>query len=124
MEETEFYRKDHVTITNARFIVGSTTYAMNGVTSVKRGQTDPSKAGPVILAIIGIIMVFAAATLMFKAIGVALVIAAIAWFKSIKPEYRVFLNSSSGESQALSSTNKAYIDDVITSLNNAIISRG
>ncbi len=124
MEETEFYSNGHVSITNSRFIVGSTTYAMNGVTSVKRGHTNPSKVGPVILTIIGLIMVFAAATLMFKAIGVVLIIAAIAWFRSIKPEYMVFLNSASGESQALSSKDKSYIDDVIKSLNNAIIHRG
>lgn len=124
MEEKEFYRNGNVSITNARFIVGSTTYAMNGVTSVKRGQTDPSKVGPVILAIIGLAMAFMAAAFMTKAIGVLIVIAAIAWFKSIKPDYMVFLNSSSGESQALTSQNKQYIDDVINSLNNAIIHRG
>lgn len=124
MEETEFYKNGNVSITNARFMVGSTTYAMNGVTSVKRGQTNPSKVGPVIMAIIGIIVVFAAATLMSKAIGVVVVLLAIAWFKAIKPDYIVFLNSSSGESQALSSKDEQYIDDVINSLNNAIIHRG
>ncbi|RAU32565.1 DUF6232 family protein [Enterobacter sp. ECC-175] len=124
MEETEFYRNGNVSITNARFIVDSTTYAMNGVTSVKRGQTDPSKVGPVVMALIGFVMVFLVTGFLAKAIGVVMVIAAIAWFKAIKPEYIVYLNSSSGESQALSSTDKQYIDDVINSLNNAIIHRG
>ncbi|ELT0934753.1 DUF6232 family protein [Enterobacter roggenkampii] len=124
MEETEFYRNGNVSITNARFIVGSTTYAMNGVTSVKRGQTDPSKVGPIILVLIGIAMVFIAASLLTKAIGVVIVVVAIAWFKAIKPDYIVYLNSSSGESQALTSQDKQYIDDVINSLNNAIIHRG
>lgn len=124
MEEVQFYNNGNVSITNSRFMVGSTTYAMNGVTSVKRGQTEPSKAAPVILAIIGVIMLFAAATLMFKGIGILLVAVAVVWFRAIKPEYIVFLNSSSGESQALSSTDKNYIDDVIKSLNDAIIHRG
>ena len=124
MEETEFYKNGNVSITNARFMVDSTTYAMNGVTSVKRSQTNPSKLGPVIMAIIGVGVVFAAAALMAKAIGVVIVLLAIAWFKAIKPEYIVFLNSASGESQALSSTDKKYIDDVIKSLNDAIIHRG
>lgn len=124
MEETEFYRNNHVSITNSRFMVGSTTYAMNGVTSVKRGQTKPSKVGPVILAIVGVLMVLAATTLMIKAVGAVLVVIAIAWFKSIKPKFIVFLNSSSGECQALSSTDKTYIDDVINSLNQAIVHRG
>ncbi|WP_330985536.1 MULTISPECIES: DUF6232 family protein [Enterobacterales] len=127
MEEKEFYRNGNVSITNARFLVGSTTYAMNGVTSVKRGQTDPSKMGPIIMAIIGVIMVFVAASILAKLFGVAIaVIAVIAvvWFRAIKPDYMVYLNSASGESQALASKNKHYIDDVINSLNNAIVHRG
>lgn len=124
MEETEFYKSGNVSITNSRFMVGSTTYAMNGVTSVKRSQTEPSKAGAVILGIVGALMIFAAATLMFKAAGVVIIILAIFWFKSIKCEYHVFLNSASGESQALSSKDKKFIDDVINSLNEAIIHRG
>lgn len=124
MSEIEFYKNNNVTITNSRFIVGSTTYAMNGVTSVKRGQTTPSKAGAVILGIIALIMVFAASSIVMKGIGILLILAAVAWFRAIKPEYIVFLNSSSGESQALSSSDKQYIDDVIGSLNEAIIHRG
>jgi hypothetical protein len=41
--------------------------------------------------------------LLTKAIGVVIVVVAIAWFKAIKPDYIVYLNSSSGESQALTS---------------------
>ncbi|NAT78172.1 QacE [Dickeya dadantii] len=124
MEETEFYNDGNVSITNARFRVGSTTYAMNGVTSVKRGQTNPPKTGPVVLAAIGIITAFAAGTLLFKSIGVIIFIIAIAWFKSIRPNYIVFLNSASGESQALSSQDGKYINDVINALNEAIVHRG
>lgn len=124
MEEKEFYRNGNVSITNARFLVGSTTYAMNGVTSVKRGQTDPSKMGPIIMAIIGVIMVFVAASILAKLFGVAIAVIAVVWFRAIKPDYMVYLNSASGESQALASKDKHYIDDVINSLNNAIVHRG
>lgn len=124
MDEIEFYKGGNVSITNARFLVGSTTYAMNGVTSVKRGQTDPSKAAPVIAGLIGLAMVFVATTFLFKAIGVGLFLLAVVWFRSIKPEYIVVLNSASGESQALSSQDVKYINDVINALNEAIIHRG
>ena len=123
-KEIEFYRNGNVSITNARFMVGSTTYAMHGVTSVKRGEKIPSKVGPIITGIIGILMIFLAATLMFKAIGVLVVLFAIFWFKGLKTEYLVFLNSASGEAQALTSTDKSYIDSVIHHLNEAIIHRG
>lgn len=124
MSEKEFYRSGNVSISNSRFIVGTTTYAMNGVTSVKRGQNEPSKVAPVVAGLVGVIMVFAASTLLFKGIGVLIVLACIAWFKTLKTEYLVFLNSSSGESQALASTDKEYIDHVIHNLNEAIIYRG
>ena len=124
MSEKEFYRNGNVSISNSRFIVGTTTYAMNGVTSVKRGQNEPSKAAPVIVGLIGGVMVFAASTFLFKGIGALVALACIAWVKSLKTEYLVFLNSSSGESQALASTDKEYIDQVIHNLNESIIHRG
>lgn len=69
MEEIEFYNDGNVSVTNSRFRVGSTTYAMNGVTSVKRGETDPSKVAPIVVALVGIAMVFLAATFTFKIVG-------------------------------------------------------
>lgn len=124
MEEKEFYNNGNVSVTNARFRVGSNTYAMNGVTSVKRGQTDPNKGAPVVLGIIGLIVIFVATALSAKAFGVLMVIVAIIWFKKLTPEYSVYLNSASGESQALSSKNQRYIDEVINALNESIVHRG
>lgn len=124
IEEKEFYKNGNVSITNSRFLVGSTTYAMNGVTSVKRGERPPSILAPVIMGLIGLVMIFATSTLIFKGIGVLLIILSIIWFKSLKTEYVVFLNSASGEYQTLTSTDKKYIDKVIDSLNEAIIYRG
>ncbi|MFE8048642.1 DUF6232 family protein [Brenneria goodwinii] len=123
MDEVEFYNNENVSVTNARFRVGENTYAMNGVTSVKRGKTNPSKAGAVILGIIGVLMVLSG-SVSVKIIGGIMLIVAVLWFKAIKPEYIVFLNSSSGESQALSSKNEKYINDVINALNESIVHRG
>lgn len=124
MEEKEFYNNDGVSVTNARFRVGTNTYAMNGVTSVKRGQTEPNRAAPIVLGIIGLITVFVATGLGAKAFGVLMVVLAIFWVKKLTPEYSVYLNSASGESQALSSKDKLYIDKVINALNESIVHRG
>ncbi len=121
--ERNFYSNGSVTVSNDRFIVGSTTYAMNGVTSVKRGQTDPSRMWPIILCLVGLYVLFQGSMMTFLA-GVAMVAIGVLWFKAIKPEYMVFLNSSSGESQALASKDVKYIDQVIAALNEAIIHRG
>ncbi|HAH9728812.1 TPA: QacE [Escherichia coli] len=124
MAEKEFYRNGNVIISDSRFIVGTTTYAMSGVTSVKRGERKPSRIAPVIFTLVGLIVLFSGTEWTHKGIGIFIILAGIAWFRSIKTEYLVFLNSSSGESQALSSTDKNYIDQVILHLNEAIIYRG
>ncbi|CNJ97186.1 Uncharacterised protein [Yersinia mollaretii] len=123
MEEKEFFSHGDVRVTNSRFTVSGATYAMNGVTSVKQLQTTPSKVGPVILAIIGAVVTFNADS-GGKIIGVLMLLAAIFWFKKIRPEYIVVLNSSSGEAQALRSYDKNYIQSVINALNESIVFRG
>ncbi|WP_145590350.1 DUF6232 family protein [Yersinia aleksiciae] len=123
MEEKEFFSHGDVRVTNARFTVSGATYAMNGVTSVKKLQTKHSKVGPVILAIIGALVTFNTGGEV-RIIGILMLLTAIFWFGKIKPEYVVVLNSSSGEAQALKSHDKDYIQSVINALNESIIFRG
>ena len=124
MEEVEFFNNGEVSVTSARFRVGASTYAMQGVTSVKRGQKDANKLPAFLVGIIGLFMTFGADTSGAKLIGILLVILSIFIFKKLKPEYSVYLNSSSGESQALQSKDRSYIDKVIEALNQSIIHRG
>ena len=124
MSEQTFYQNGNVSITNTRFMVGTTTYAMHGVTSVKRRQVNPPKGGSIILGIIGIVMLLACPAIVLKLAGVVAIIIAVIWYRSIKSVHIVLLNSASGETQALSSTDNIYINEVITALNQAIIYRG
>lgn len=119
MEEKTFFSQGDVRVTNARFIVSGQTYAMNGVTSVKQGVNEPSRGGPLLLGIVGLIMLFAIAPL-----GIILLIFTIVWWVKQKPEWIVILHSSSGEARALVSEDKGYIDSVIAALNDAIVHRG
>ncbi|MOA67511.1 hypothetical protein D3C78_1947360 [compost metagenome] len=57
-------------------------------------------------------------------IGVVITLSAISVWRNKKDKFAVVLSTASGENQALVSTDKDYISTVITSLNNAIISRG
>lgn len=123
MEETEFFKKGNVLVTNARFIVGSSTYAMLGVTSVKKTKVMPSRVGTVVLFIVGIFLLLGL-TGAAKLWGVGVIALAVLAYKGAKPKYSVYLNSSSGESQALESEDEQYIDTVINALNQAIIHRG
>jgi hypothetical protein len=122
MDEQVFFEHGNVKVTNARFIVGSQTYAMNGVTSVKSSVTPPSRGGLIIAIVVGLLML--AGPVGMKLLGVGL-IAFAAWMLSQqKSLHAVFLSSASGEVQALADTDDAYIDGVVHALNEALVHRG
>ena len=77
MQETIFFEHAGVKVTNARFMVHSQTYAMNGVTSVKSLVTPPSRGGAIIGIAIGVLM-FAVLDGSAKLVAL-LVIAGCAW---------------------------------------------
>jgi hypothetical protein len=123
MEERIFFEQGSVKVTNARFIVDSRTYAMNGVTSVKSSVTPPSRGGPIIAIIVGVLML-AAPGVGVKLLGIAVVGVGIWIFSQQKATHAVFLSSASGEMQALADTDAAYIGGVVNALNEALIHRG
>ncbi len=123
MKEKSFFNQGNVSVSNSRFIVNGQTYAMNGVTSVKTARKDPSRAGPIILGMLGLgSLVGGEASSLI--IGLIIIGLAILWWIKQKPELTVVLNSSSGEAQALTSKDVDYINKIIEALNNSIVHRG
>lgn len=122
MAEQTFYENNGVTVTNARFIVPGQTYAMSGVTSVKSLRHDPSKKGPIILIILGLLGFAAGKDAMFVAF--LMLAAGIAWLVLNKPKFSVVLNSSSGEAEAMTSKDQGIIQQIVSALNESIIARG
>jgi hypothetical protein len=92
---------------------------MNGVTSVKRGLKEPPRSLPIALLFIGAGIMF-----VHKGLGYLLLAIAILWLAMQRDKHTIMLNSASGESQALTSTDKEYIQSIINALNEAIIHRG
>lgn len=123
MDEKLFFNQNNVSVSNSRFIVDGQTYAMNGVTSVKTGKKEPARVGPIILALVGILILFGGEIGPIF-IGLIMIGLAVFWWKKQKPELSVVLNSSSGEAQALKSQDADFINGVIEALNNSIIHRG
>lgn len=123
MEEKAFFNQGNVSVSSARFIVDGQTYAMNGVTSVKTGRKDPSRWGPIILGIVGLVSLGGAAA-GSVILGLTLIGLAVFWWTKQKPELSVVLSSASGEAQALKSKDAEFINGVIEALNSAIIHRG
>ena len=126
MSEQVFLDEDEVKVTHARFMVPGQTYAMSGVTSVAFDQDNPSKKGPVIVIVIGLLLMLIgfAEDATTGIIGFFILVAGIVWFLLLKPTYYVTLHSASGESRALESKDGEWIEEVITALNDAIVARG
>ena len=122
MAEQTFLNENGVTVTNSRFLVPGQTYAMSGVTSVKSVRHNPSRKGPIICIVIGLLCLAGGKTtiagaILFLAIGVT-------WWILVKPKFSVLLHSASGEAEALTSKDEAFITRTVAALNEAIVVRG
>ncbi len=127
-EETTFYSDNQgVRVTNTRLIVDQTTYAMANIASVSTTTTKPSYTGPLLLIAAGAIIFFT--TIGGRSpesaiVGVIVVALGVLWWRSKKPIYHLRITSASGESNALWSKNRNYVDKVVQAINEAMIHRG
>lgn len=124
--EHKFFEDGDVLVTNTRFVRGNETFAMSGITSVKSFTEVPSKKGPIVVIVIGALVFLA---LMQSNIGGALVGAVLValgiwWLRRIKDIHHVRLVTASSERDAMGSTDGAYINNVVTAINQAIVHRG
>ncbi len=95
---------------------------MSGITSVKSFQHDPSRAGPIIVGIVGLLALVAGDGAVV--IGLIFIACAILWWIAQKKTFSVLLNTASGETEALTSHDNRFISQVVDALNDAIIYRG
>lgn len=126
--EPTFYSDERgVRVTPTRLIIGSTTYAMANISSIRTERRDPSRRSAYITALIGLgILIFFAAIGVGPGIGIGVIVlgAGLAWAFYLKPTYNLKLTSASGETDALSSKDKDYIDHIAIAINEALIRRG
>jgi hypothetical protein len=121
-EEQTFFEAGVVKVTSKRVVVGSQTYALSGVTSVRFHQLKPRRLFPIALIVGGFLLAKSnpAASiwhyLLFAMPGVL-------WLLLQRSTYTVQLNSSSGESRALQSKNRGFIEQVVAAINQAIVAR-
>ena len=119
MEEKNFYENGNVSVSNSRFIVDGQTYAMSNVTSVKTGVVKAKKYPGILITLVGLLTLSANAM-----VGGLMIVIGIVVFILAKNKYSVVLSTSSGENQALTSNDKTYIEEIVSALNDAIVSRG
>lgn len=121
MEEKTFFQHDGVHVTNSRFVVDGQTYAMSNITSVKAWVNKPSRLIPILLIVFGVLPIIGGS----KAYGaLILAVAGVIWFLLQKTYYHVQLHTAGGETNALKSKQKEYVEKVVGAINEAIIHRG
>lgn len=134
-DPTYFSDEKGVRVTATRLIIpgktdneGPSTYAMANITSVKTEKHDPNRLGGILTAVVGLVLLAIGSQLregtQLILIGVLLLGAGIAWAVLVKPTFHLRISSASGETDALRSKDKLYVDRVVTALNEALIKRG
>jgi hypothetical protein len=113
-----------VTVTTTRVIIGTTTYALRNITSVKPIKTRNPIFGILVL-LAGLALLRSALSTgdivaggLFGVMGAGLVACAI-WL--LKPVYHILIASASGEAKALTSRERAYVQRIVDSVNDAIV---
>lgn len=135
-ESEDYYFHDgDIVVTKTRFAVGSRTFVLAGITSVRCVEIDPSRVGPIIAAAVGLILGammipenasppsviadIAPPVMMIAGLGTAAV-----WWIRQKPDFAVVCATASGEVMALRAQDEIYVLRVVQALTQAIIARG
>jgi len=131
--EQEIFTDKNVRVTNARIIIGGTTYALRNITSVKVASTPPKKGGANKLFFFsalgfigGLVWFFVGGdprtpSLILIAASAIFAVLSILWSRSLKTMYHLMVTSSSQEVDALSSFDKDYISIIVEKINEAIV---
>lgn len=119
--EVTFYQEGNVIVTQSRFVTASKTYAMRNISSVFLYEIVKSRKLPIALVVIGILMLTSDSARIF---GLCVLALGIALLFLIKNEFAVRISTNAGESNSIVSKDRAYIQRIVTALNEAIIHRG
>lgn len=126
--EVTHYSHGSVQVTNARAIIGSTTYAMANITSVKMAKKRANPWFGIFLAVLGVILFLVAITGDQNTVEIivtaVMAVAGIAIAATRRSRYIVRIGSASGESDALISKDQETIESIVGAMQQAIIERG
>jgi Family of unknown function (DUF6232) len=128
-EEVSVYRDGNIQITNLRAILHDKTYAMANITSVSTFRQDANTAPGIVLTILGGLVLLGGLG-SNSAVGCALIFGLPMFVVGLiigiaaKHVYWVRIGSASGETNALRSNDRAYIQRIVDAMNEAIVRRG
>ena len=126
-QEQVFYSDEAgVRVSSTRFIVGATTYALSGITSISAVRYKAKRSPAIWTAIIGLLLAVIgfSTTAVLGIVGIVILAIAVLWFFLIKDNFVVRVHTAGDETDAVVSTDESYINKIISALNDAIIHRG
>ncbi len=119
-----FYKDNTgVEVTDRRVVLrnGSLTYAVANITSVSTRIEEPSRTGPVLLLLVGLVAL-ATRTPFGIILGIALLIMGFFWWRGLKPIWHLRIASASGETSPLQG-DQQYISGVAQAISRAMVHR-
>lgn len=120
MEEVTYLQAGDVSVTSARIQIGSQTFATRNVGSVRIDHKGRA-FWPLLLVMLGVFLMFGAESRVFGFLLAAIVLAL--WWWGSKPKATLVLLAGGGEVKALTSTDKAAIDQLHAAVVQAISAR-
>jgi hypothetical protein len=150
-QENVFYRDGSVLVTNARAVLGASTFAMANITSVTAAVIPADRTLGIVISVFGGCLsgfcglIFLASLMLsfnssskfttsvisgnvliglFVLFGILILGVGIFLAIRAKPTYVVRIGSASGETNVLPSKDYSYISRVVNAMNQAIIYRG
>jgi len=127
-KEKVYFDNSYVKVTNSRFIVGSTTYPISNITSVKHLVEHPSKFWPGVMILLGAVLAYASYVNSLTSTVWISALVILGWgifsWVSLKDTHIVRISTASGEIDALRSKESPIILNIVNALNDAIIERG
>lgn len=130
VRERTILEEGDVKITNLRAVIGSNTYAMTDLISVRMTK-DRTAIGCAIAAFVGVGILLGLFSLVSElynseyclagiiSLGAAVVVALLA-----PPNYILQIKSMSGEAEILRSMDEDYLRRIVDAINNAMLRRG
>lgn len=125
--ERTYFQQGDVTVTSARFIVRSQTFAMRNITSVQTVEIEPDSTHPGYLIILGCaiaVIGFGNSSISAGILGLVIAVAGGYWSWQQKSTFSVVLTTAGGEVSAYTSQNHTFIATIVEALNLSIVERG
>lgn len=123
-ESGELWQGKNILVTNSHLIVGTNTYVMSEITSVRKNKLPTERGLAFFATMIGLIVLCSFESIGWKFCGGGILLGGVISFFAAKPTYSVTLCHSSVETEVFYDKDESHINAVINALNKSIGQRG